>query len=204
MLGLRALNFAIRRHRATTSQFVIEKVALGRPNLWIFSLHLNLLVKLGRYLPGWSVNTRTGSIGCLTACCAAIADAVRLWLLHVDRRPVVRTGCLGEEIVLVAWCLQVLMPGRLHVLGSWNLNLDIWSVGCLLGDVLLLACWTVEILGGLVHELVGRCAAHGQINMLGGAAPGRTCPPLRRVVPVSLHALDKLSSLWIDFGKWIH
>lgn len=178
MLGLRALNFAIRRHRTTTSQFVIEKVALGRPNLWIFSLHLNLLVKLGRYLPGWSVNTRAGSIGGLATCCAVIADAVRLRLLHVDRRPVVRAGCLREEIVLVAWCLQVLVPGRLHVLGSWNLNLDIRPVGCLFGDVLLLARWTVEILGGLVHELIGRCAAHGQVNVLGGAAPGRACPTL--------------------------
>ena len=203
MLGLGALNFSIRWHRAT-SQFVIEKVTLGRPNLWIFSLHLNLLVELGRYLPGWSVNTGTGSIGCLTTSCAVIADTVRLRLLHVDGRSVVRTGCLREEIVLIAGCLQVLVPGRLHVRSSWNLNLDIRSVGCLFSNMLLLAGWTVEILGGLVHELVGRCATHGQVNVLGGAAPGRACPALGRIVPVSLHTLDKLSSLWIDFGKWIY
>ena len=172
MLGLRALNLAIRRHGAPTSQFVIEKIALGRPNLRIFSLHLNLLIKLGRYLPGWSVNTRTSCLGRLAAYRSVITDAVRLRLLHVHRRPVMRTGCLREEVVLVAGCLQVLVPGRLHVLGPRNLYLDIRPVGCLFSDMLLLSCWTVEILCGLVHKLVGRGASHGQVNVLGGTASG--------------------------------
>ena len=204
MLGLRALNFAICWHGATSSQFVIEKVALGWSDLWILSLHLNLLVELGRYLARWRVNTRPCSVGSLATSCAIIPDTVRLWLLHVDRRPVVRTGCLREEIVLIAWCLQVLMPGSLHILSSWNLYLDIRSVGGLLGNMLLLACRTVEILGGLVHDLVGRCATHGQVDVLRGAAPSRARPPLGSIVPVSLHALNKLAGLGIDFGKWIH
>ena len=42
-----------------------------------------------------------GSIYLVLPSRAVVADAVRLVLLHVDRGAVVRTGRLGEEVVLV-------------------------------------------------------------------------------------------------------
>ena len=70
--------------------------------------------------------------------------------------------------------------------------------------MLLLARRTVEILGGLVHELVGWGSAHGQVDMLGRAAPGRPGPTLGSIVTVPLHAFDQFSSFWIHFSEWIN
>ena len=125
MLGLRTLDFAICRHGTTGTQFVIKKVALGWPDLWIFSLHLNLLLKLWRNLSRW----------CIYTCCVAILTTRRavphtvdLWLLHIIGGPVVRARRLREEVVLVGGRLQVLVSRSLHVLCPWNLYLDIWAI----------------------------------------------------------------------------
>jgi len=90
----------------------------------------------------------------------------------------VRTSRLGKEVVLVAGCLQVLVPRRLHVLLARDLYLNVWSVGCLFGQVLLLASGAVEVLSRLIHKWVIWCASHSQIYMLSRAAPCRPSPSL--------------------------
>lgn len=76
--------------------------------------------------------------------------------------------CLRKEIVLVAWCIQVLvlLLGRLYVLSPGDLYLDVRPVSHLLSQVLLLARRTVKVLRGLVHYLVSRCTSHGEVHML--------------------------------------
>jgi len=63
------------------------------------------------------------------------------------------------------------MTRGLNVLGSWDLYLNIRPSTHLFLNSLLLASWAIEILSRLIHKLVGRRAAHGQIDVLGGAAP---------------------------------
>lgn len=60
----------------------------------------------------------------------------------------------------------MLVSGRLHVLGPWNLYLNVGSAGSLLGEVLLLPGRAVEVLRGLVQKLVGGGAAHGKVDVL--------------------------------------
>ena len=83
------------------------------------------------------------------------------------------TSRLGKEVVLVAGCLQVLVSGSLYVLSPWDLNLNVWSVGSLLGQMLLLASRAVEVLSGLIHKLIGRCTTHSRQVYVLGRAP--TC-----------------------------
>ena len=73
------------------------------------------------------------------------------------------------------------MPGRRYILGSRYLDLDVRTVGdagLVLLHIMLLACRIVEILSCLIYKLIRRGATHGQIDMLCGAAPCRTCPSL--------------------------
>ena len=115
-----------------------------------------------------------------------------------------RTSRLGKEVVLVAGCLQVLVPRRLHVLLARDLYLNVWSVGCLFGQVLLLASGAVEVLSRLIHKWVIWCASHSQVHMLSRAAPCRPCPSLWSVVPVALHAFNKLSCFRIYFSEGVN
>ena len=61
---------------------------------------------------------------------------------------------------------MLVLSGRLYVLSPRDLYLDIRPVSYLLSQVLLLARWTVKVLRGLVHDLVGRRTSHGEVHML--------------------------------------
>lgn len=166
---------------------------------------MNLLVDLRADLAGWCVDA--GTVGLATRP-TRVAHTVSLRLVaHVHGCAVVRRRRLREEVVLIARRLEVLvlmLSGSRYVLSSRDLNLDIGSVCRLLAHVLLLARRTVEVLRRLIHDLVRRRGAHGQIHMLRRAAARRARPPLRCVMPVPLHTFNQLASLWIDFGERIY
>lgn len=100
----------------------------------------------------------------------------------------------------------MLVSGSLHVLSPWYLNLNIGSIlhASLCVQMLLLASWTIEILSRLIHKLSRRSASHGQVYMLGGAAPSRTCPSLRGVMTIPFNTLNELSGLGVHLGEGIN
>ena len=98
----------------------------------------------------------------------------------------------------------MLVAASLHILGAWDLNLNVRSVAHLFLNHLLLASRAVKVLSRLIHQLGGGRIAHGQIDMLRGAPTRRSCAPLRRVVPVALNALYQLASLGIDLSEGVH
>ena len=85
------------------------------------------------------------------------------------------TRGLREQVVLVRRRLQVLLVRVLgNCLTAWDLYLDVRSLIISPGLILHLrsAIRTVKVLSRLVHDLIRRCGAHGQLHVLGRAPSG--------------------------------
>ena len=196
LLCLRALWFAVSSDRSSVCQLWVEKIALCWSHLWILTLHLNLLLDLGRYLTGRRVNS--------TWTRPAVTYAVRLSLLQIHWRAIMLRGSLTEEIILVGRRLKMLMSSSLHILSSRNLYLNIRPVSYLFLNCLLLPCRAIKILCCLIHNLVRRGTSYCKINLLCWAAPCWPRATFRGIMSVALNTFNQLTCLRVNFGEWIN
>ena len=143
MLSLGHVHFPV-----SSAQFWWEEITLGWPDLWVMSLHLDLMVNTWGDIARRWIRLRW-------------SDCVVWWLLIVYRTSIVGCCRFREQVVLVRWSLQMLSVNIL--LGSRDLNLYIRlalpvpTSNCLCFTSTfnsLLLVRTIELLLSIVHDLI--------------------------------------------------
>ena len=130
MLG-RLVYFAI-----GITKFGGKQITLSWTHLRVMTLHLDLLVNARWNLTRWGITLD-------------LIDSMVWRLLIVDWTAIVRSGCLWEQVVLVAWSLEVLSVDAL--LCSWDLYLD---VGLALGTPISNSGWFAVLLARIEKVLL--------------------------------------------------